>query len=563
MKFQDMRYTRPDVEKMKSELIEIAQRIGESHTPQEQEKAFMEYESLQNSYNTASTIASIHHTINTKDEFYDGENNFFDEVGPVLDDCRLAVYRKMLASPFREELQAKFGEVLFSKMEIDVKSSDPSILSLMQQENALETEYQKLYASAQIPFEGKVLTIPQLSFYKRSKDRDIRKAAYIAEGSFFDAHRAEFDELYDKMVQNRTEQAKALGYENYIPLGYIRMKRNGYGPAEVAAYREQVVKEVVPFVSEMKEMQKKRIGVSHFAFYDDLFFFKEPRLSPKGTPEEILASGQKMYRSLSKETKEFIDFMMEGNLFDVLSRDGKAPGGYCTYIPEYRSPFIFSNFNSTSDDIDVLTHEAGHAFAAYRAAKRDLLPENESPTLEACEVHSMSMEFLTSEYHSLFFGENTPYYELFHTESAMAFLPYGCMVDEFQHIVYQNPEMTPEERNQAWAGLEKKYRPYLDFEDLPFYARGAGWQRQLHIYECPFYYIDYCLAQTVAFQFWIAFLKDKKNAWGNYLCLVEQAGEKTFPALVASAGMMSPFEEGCLKWVVSECGKWIKENQLA
>ncbi|MEG0804646.1 MAG: M3 family oligoendopeptidase, partial [Pygmaiobacter sp.] len=323
-----------------------------------------------------------------------------------------------------------------------------------------------------------------------------------------------------------------------------------------------VATELVPIVAELKKLQAHRIGLEHLTYFDDAFRFSSGNAVPHGTPEEILAAGREMYHQLAPETAKFIDFMMDSELFDVLSREGKAPGGYCTYLADSKAPFIFSNFNATADDVDVLTHEAGHAFASYLASFQDLPAENREPGMESCEIHSMSMEFLTSDYHHLFFGEDTAKYQLAHAEEALSFLPYGCMVDEFQHIVYDHPALSAEERNAAWADLERKYRPWIDFDALPFYGRGAGWQRQLHIYELPFYYIDYCLAQTVALQFFVAFLSDKKDAWQRYLALTSLAGTKNYTELIASAGFLSPFEPGNIQKVARSVADWIKTQQL-
>ena len=267
-----------------------------------------------------------------------------------------------------------------------------------------------------------------------------------------------------------------------------------------------------------------------------------------------------MYRELSPETAEFIDFMTESELFDLVSRPGKAPGGYCETIPGYGAPFVFSNFNGTAGDVDVLTHEAGHAFQAWVAAQQGMCQELASPGLESCEIHSMSMEFLTSPWHELFFKEDTAKYAVSHAQDALTFLPYGCMVDEFQHVVYSQPQLTAQERNQVWLELEKKYRPWIDFDGLPFYSRGAGWQRQLHIYQHAFYYIDYCLAQMVSLQFFAAHLKDPKDAWQRYLALVQKGGSDTYGGLVKAAGFTVPFEEGAIAPVAQQVYDWVMEQ---
>ena len=562
MQFSKMQYTRPPFAQLCAEFDSLQAKISAATSQGEALSLFWQYEKICAGLATARTLAEIRNTIDTTDAFYEAEKAFYDENGPLLSEKSLGVCRALCESPFREALQKTLGPLLFEKMEQNLKSLSPEILPLMAEENALVTQYDKLYASVQIPFDGKLLTLSGLAPYKQSPDRAVRKAAYVAEGEWFDAHRQTLDEIYDKLVHNRDAQARAMGYSSFVPLGYIRMHRIGYGEANIEAYRAAITESVVGAVTQVKALQQKRTGIADFKLWDNAFCFQDGNAAPKGTPDEILAAGQKMYHELSPETAKFIDMMLQNELFDVLSKPGKAQGGYCSYLPGYKTPFIFSNFNGTCDDVDVLTHEAGHAFAAYVAAGKDLPAALEEAGMESCEIHSMSMEFLTSEYHHLFFGEDTQKYQLYHAEEALSFLPYGTMVDEFQHIVYQNPSMSPDERNATWLRLEQKYRPWLDFGDVPFYSRGAGWQRQLHIYEMPFYYIDYCLAQSVALQFFAAYLADKNDAWRRYLALVDKAGTETYPALVAAAGFASPFTPGALKAVSGTVLQWIRENQL-
>lgn len=562
MKFSQMPYTRPSVENIKESFDAIIAKLETARSAEEQIAAYEEADSIKKHFVSMATLASIRHSIDTRDDFYTAENSFMDENAPLIEEKIHIILDKMLTSPFRSELETHFGTLFFRNLEIAARTFKPEIISLMQEENALVSEYQALYASMTVEFDGQTLPITKLSPYKQSTDRSVRRAAYTAEGKCFDSHREKLDELYDKLVKNRTAQAKALGYENFIELAYDRLGRNCYDSHDVATFRDQIAADFVPVVAEVKRLQEKRIGVDKLKFYDDIFMFPDGNAKPEGTPDEILAAGRKMYQALSSETAEFINFMYDNELFDVLAKEGKAPGGYCTEIADYDAPFIFSNFNGTSGDVDVLTHEAGHAFAFYRAARKVKLSDFMSPTMEACECHSMSMEFLTAPYHHLFFGENTKKYELSHCEDSVIFIPYGCMVDEFQHKMYENPELSPEERNEIWLALEAKYRPYLDFDGLPFYSRGAGWQRQLHIYMYPFYYIDYCMAQTIAFEFWLLSLENREKAWESYLSFVDKAGTETFEGLVRSAGLHLPYEQNTMKAIGEKLSKWILANQL-
>jgi M3 family oligoendopeptidase len=562
MKFPEMQYRRPDIDAMIA-LCKTAEE-GIKNAPDAQTVLTI-YRNLmqeQAHFYSMASLAYIRFTLNTKDDFYNTEKTFLDEQSPLLQGPAQAVDMALMNSPFRAELEEELGALLFKNLEISVRSFREELVPLMQEANKLESAYQELYASATVEWEGETIPLPMLGLYKESPDRATRKKAFEKEGGFFDAHREELDTIFDKLVKNRNAQARLLGHENYLQLGYDRLGRNCYGYNELKAFRKQIAEDLVPVVTMTKEDQKKRIGVDQIHLYDHDFLFADGNALPQGTPDDILAAGKKMYDEMNPETAEFIDFMYENQLLDVLSKEGKAPGGYCSTIEDYKAPFIFSNFNGTADDVDVLTHEAGHAFAAFRAFKNNLPLYAQSPTMEACEVHSMSMEFLTQDFHHLFFGENTAKYEYVHAANALSFIPYGCMVDEFQHIMYENENLTPDERNQVWLDMEKKYRPHLHQEDLPFYGRGSGWQFKLHIYLHPLYYIDYCMAQAVAFRFWTMSLKDPADAWKRYLAFVDLGGTVTFEEAVRAAGIPLPYDEGSMGEVAREIAAWLEDHKM-
>ena len=396
-KFSELPYSRPDGERFCSAFSELAKRMDAAETLDEARSIIDEAQKLEAEIDTLQNIASIRHTIDTRDPFYEKEQEYFDNLAPLLEEKRNELNRTLLHSPLRRELEQEYGEIWFKNMEMAEKAFSPAIIPLMQEENSLCSKYQKLYASAQIPFEGKICTIAQLVPFKMNPDREIRRKAFEAEGRFFDEHQEEFDSLFDQLVKNRTTQAKALGYRDFVELGYLRRQRNCYDPKGVANFRRQVVEEIVPIASEIKAAQARRIGVTDFKFWDDLFCFPDGNAAPEGSKEEIMEAGRKMYTEMSPETAEFIQLMMDADLFDVEAKEGKAPGGYCTFMEEYKYPFIFSNFNGTSADVDVLTHEAGHAFAFYTSAKEGVYPINlRLPTMDGAETHSMSCLLYTS-----------------------------------------------------------------------------------------------------------------------------------------------------------------------
>ena len=560
MKFKNMPYRRVDLKKIEEEFRNLINEFEQATSEEEQFAIHKKYYKLVNGVESAMTIAYIHHDIDITDSFYDEERKYYDKESPVFQNFVIEYQKKVSESPYREYLEEQIGKPAFVNMDLAKKAFDEKIIALMQRENELVSEYDKLIASAKILYDGKELNLSLLRPYMVSKDRGIREEAWGKFEEFFSGHGEKLDEIYDAMVKNRTEQAKQLGYSNYVELGYYRMMRNCYGKEEVKKFRDQVKKDLVPFVEELNEKRKKRLGVEQLKGYDEKVYFKKGNPSPYGTPEEIMKSGQKMYEELSEETKEFIDFMIENELFDVLGRKTKKAGGYMTYIPDYHSPFIFANFNGTSGDIDVITHECGHAFQGYLSGK-DPIKEHADITMETAEIHSMSMEFFTEKWMELFFKEPEEYKKM-HLESALAFIPYGCMVDEFQHIVYENPDYTPDQRKEVWSKLEGEYKPYLDFKGLDYFEKGGYWQQQTHIYNSPFYYIDYCIAQICALQYKVMMEEDYEKAWESYLKLCKLSASDFFINTIEEAGLKNPFEEGCIKEIIGKLKKEINYEEM-
>ena len=563
MKFNEMTYTRPDIDALLARCRELAAKAAAAPDGDALVRLYYEQSEAFAEYNTAANLANIHYTCDTRDAYWKAEQDFFDANGPAVTNASVEISRAFLANPHVDALTEKFGTTCVAGMKNAVLSMDDRTVELQQQFNALVSRYQQIYGGALVELDGKQLTIPQLGPYKEDLNPAVRRAAYEAEAGYFDAHRAELDELYGQIVQNLNAQARVMGYHDYSELSYVRMNRIGYGPEEIRKFRDQVANDVVPQLQKVMALRAKRTGIAHPAFTDLPILFRDGNPKPIPGYKARMDAARTMYHELSPETAEFIDFMQDNELFDVESRPGKMSGGYMTSLPSYKAPFIFANWNDTSGDVDVLTHECGHAFEGYVAERDPAIPADlECPGMESAEIHSIAMEFLTAPWHHLLFGRDTDKYALLHAEDSFVFLAYGCEVDEFQHIMYQNPDLTPDERNAEWLKLEKKYRPWIDFDNLPFYGRGAGWQRQLHIYECPFYYIDYCLSTMAALQFFLLSLTDHKDAWERYLRLVRRAGTASYTELLETAGLKVPFEEGSIKGIAQQMTDWLENHQV-
>lgn len=563
MKFSEMIYTRPNLDDAKKEMECLIQKLNDAAGYEEAKKVFLEMETLNKHLETQDTLAHIRHSINTEDAFYNEEVNFWNAESPLLAEYGQKWNDAMLTGAFRSDFEKEYGTLMFLNLEIEKKTFSKDIISELQKENELKTAYEKLLASAQIPFEGKVYTLSQITPFKNDADDARRLSAWKAEGQWYKDNQKELDDLYDRLVKVRDAMGRKLGYDGYTTLGYYRMNRNCYTKEDIEAFREAVVTYLVPVADGIYREQAKRLNKEYpMSFADCALEFRSGNPKPFGTPDEILQQGKKFYDELSPETSEFFNTMLDCELLDVLSTKGKEGGGYCTGIPDYEVPFIFANFNGTQHDVEVVTHEAGHAFAAWM--NRGRVPSSYTwPGMEACEVHSMSMEFFAWPWAEEFFGEDTRKFYYSHLSGALTFIPYGTMVDHFQHIVYEKPEMTPSERHAVWKELLGVYMPWLKLDgEIPFYSDGEGWQRQHHIYSSPFYYIDYCLAQTVSLQFWAMIQKDKEDAWKHYMAYTKQGGSRVFTELLSHAGLESPFDESCLKGVCAAAKKWLEAFEL-
>ncbi len=557
MIFSEYKYERPNYELTKDKITILINKIIESNDVGDTKKFINDVNVIRNSIFTMNTIASIRFSINTQDEFYSKEIEYWDEYEPFYDELYSGFYKSLVDNKFRADLEKEFGKQFFNIVEYKLKSFSNEIIEDLQLENKLTSEYGKLIASAKIMFQGKERNLSGLTPFMQSKDREMRKRASEANYKFFTDNEDTIDRIYDDMVKVRTKIAHKLGFKNFVELGYIRMLRTDYDSEMVKNFRKQVKEFIVPVASKLYEKQKNRLSLDELEYYDEKFEFLTGNAKPKGDAQWILNNGIKMYSELSSETKEFFDFMTKNQLMDLVTKKGKRGGGYCTFIPDHKSPFIFSNFNGTAGDVKVLTHEAGHAFQCYRS-KWITIPECHFPTYDSCEIHSKSMELFTWPWMKLFFGDEEQKYKYSHLGGIIKMMPYHVTVDEFQHFVYENPSATPKERKTAWRNIEKQYLPHKNYKECDFLERGGYWFQQAHIFKSPFYYVDYALAQICALQFWERDKENHEEAWADYLKLCNAGGTMSFVNLVKYANLNSPFEDGCVSSIVGDIDRYLE-----
>ena len=546
IEFTGMPYQRPDMERYAQAHRTAIAALRGAKTYEEARKAYFDLQQEGEKVYTMFSLAHVRNTLDTRDDYYDGEVAWLREQNANMIPLYKELEKVFVSSPFRPDFEKEFGKQLLKLTDASLKTADERVIQDTIRVGQLTQQYQKDSAMAQTEFRGENCNFYGLLKHMESPDRGERKEAFLAWAKLYESISPKLDEQYTELVRLRTKMAKTLGFPSYTELAYLQRSRFDYTPEDVAVFRQGILETVTPAVAELRERQRKRLGLDTLRFYDESLIFPGGNADPEGTAEELVAKAQRMYREMSAETGEFFDFMVRYRLFDLETRPGKRMGGYMTSFPGYKAPFIFSNFNGTSADVDVLTHEAGHAFQGYLAMRSIPLEELTGSTAEINEIHSMSMEHFAYPWMPLFFGDRSEEYITAHLIGALTVLPYMCCVDEFQHRVYAEPEMDAMARRAVWREIERKYMPWRDYDGVEFLEQGGFWMQKQHIFLYPFYYIDYALAQMCAFQYYGRMKTDREQAWKDYLRLCRAGGTKGYFELLREGNLLNPFRPGAV-----------------
>jgi M3 family oligoendopeptidase len=550
MQFDQMTVVEPRLDDIRTQYAELTRAFEDAADAAARRAVIERWDDLRKRLDTWRSLVHVHFCQDTRDEERKERRERADAMSPKLREFDTAFMKTLLASEHRAELESEIGEHAFALWENDISTFDPAIEDDLVKESNLDAEYTELLSSAKIEFKGETLNLPGLGKYFESSERETRHGAYRAFWNWFAGHGEKLDRIYDELVKLRDGMAKKLGDADFVELGYRRMTRIDYDRNDVERFRDQVRDVVVPLVVKIRERQREKLGLDRLMMWDEPVFDPSGNPKPQGDHDWMVARATEMFDQMGGGLGEFWKVMRERHLIDLKTREGKAGGGFCTSFPEYGVPFIYANFNGTKGDVEVFTHEMGHAFQGWSSRNLPLL-DYHWPTSESCEIHSMSLEFLTYPHMEKFFDGDADRFRTIHLTGALTFLPYGVAVDHFQHLVYEKPDATPEERHGMWREVEAIYMPWRDYGDLEYPKKGAFWQRQLHIYGSPFYYIDYTLAQVCALQFWTRAEADRSEAMDAYVKLCARGGEAPFQQLAKGAGLKSPFEAGALDEVAA------------
>ena len=546
MNFNDLPLTIPNLEKVKKQYEDILQEIKEADTAEKVVSLIRKKDRIDVEVSSDVSIINIRYTIDTTNKEYKEANEKINQIIHVISSYSLPIVKEILAKPFIKEMEDKLGKFLFDKMENSLLAFDEKIIPNLIKDNELCSKHDEILGSSKIKYNGEIYTITQLGKFTNSPDRQVRKEVSKLIENFFKKNNEELGKVYDEMVKNRNEIALKMGFNNFMEYQYKSLGRVDYDFEDVRKYRDQIYRVVLPIYKKLIRKQSKLLDIKTLQFYDLNLDFKDGNPQPNGEIDELVEYAKKMYNQMSPDIGSFFEMMADSNLLSLKATPGKVPGGYMTTILKYKVPFIFANSNGTTGDVDTLTHEVGHAFQYYNARNVGI-SDYTMPTLEACEIHSMSMEFLTYPYMDLFFNDMAEKYKYMHLKDAITILPYICLIDEFQENVYLNVNMSHEERCAKFRELEKKWLPLKKYNGFPFYNKGTWWLKQGHVFNSPFYYIDYSLAQVVAFQFFEESLKNKEKTWKKYVRLCKMGGKYPFLTLLEKNHLRNPFIEGNVK----------------
>jgi M3 family oligoendopeptidase len=549
--FDQLAPVAPDLERLAQGARELCALLARSADPDQLLPALRAWDGQRRSVSTYGSWVGLRFQQDTHDPLAKARREAWEAVQPRWTELEIEVKRALLGHPQRPELERRLGAQAFALWQADALAFSPAIKDDLVEESRLEAQYTELLASASLPFRGATETLSTIVRYRQHADRRVREAAERCLWGWFESQRGALDRLFDRLVGVRTGMARTLGLADGVALGYQRMSRVDYGRADVERFRAEVLSEVVPLAQRLIERQSQRLGLEPLMAWDEPVHDPAGNPAPRGDRAWLVGRAQGLFDELDPALGDFFRRLDQGGFLDLDSRHGKAGGGFCTSFPTIGMPFVFANFNGTKGDVEVLTHEIGHAFQNFASQGQPLI-DYLWPTYDAAEIHSMGLEFLAWPWMEAFFGEDAERFRRVHLTEALLFLPYGTLVDHFQHEVYAQPELSPEGRHTLWLELERRYLPWRRWGDLPHASIGGRWQHQRHIYLSPFYYIDYVLAETCALQLWARSRQDRRDTQRAYLELCRRGGSLPFQALVRSAGLVSPFDSGCLGQTLQE-----------
>lgn len=464
---------------------------------------------------------------------------FCMEIQPRLQPYADALNRKLINCPFTKELDEQKYYTYLRTVRKNIDLFREENIPLQAELSVMQQQYGTIAGKMTVQVNGQEYTLQQAGKFLESHDRNLREEVYrkIQERRLQDQQA--MHDLYTQLVQKRDQVAKNAGFANYRDYKFVELGRFDYTKEDCFQFHEAVKLHVLPLIEKIYAKKKKKLGLDTLRPWDT-------EAEPEGTePLKPFATGNELYEKSVKCFEELNPFfadclrkMKAMNHFDLESRKGKAPGGYNCPLTESGAPFIFMNAAGQMSDVTTMVHEGGHAVHSFLAHGLELSAFKEYP-MEIAEVASMSMELFSMYHWDAFFddAEELKRAREHQLERTITIFPWIAIIDKFQHWVYENPQHTVEERTEKWMAILNEFSTNsIDFTGLEAY-RSTAWQRQLHLFEVPFYYIEYGIAQLGAIGLWMQYRQDPEKALNNYMQALSLGGTRTLPELYKAAGL--------------------------
>ena len=513
----------------------------------------------------AGTLLSIAMTCDTESEVKrQAYLDFIENAQPKLSEFGDAFNRRLAGHPAVGDLPTRY-DLMIKCIRTDIETFREENITLQIEEAKLETEHSTITGAMTVEFEGEEKTFPQMALYFESTDRSIREAAWRAVVERMSQDTERLSEIYDKLIQIRHQIAVNAGFDDYRSYIFEAKHRYDYSMEDCLEFHDSIERVCVPMMHEIQRLRRKALRVATLRPWDvseksggGVDIHGRPPLRPFEDVEELITGCSDVFHDMSPELGGMFDMLRDRESLDLESRKGKAPGGYQANLEKTRIPFIFMNAAGTHDNLSTMLHEAGHAFHSCYSSNLELIGER-NPPLEFAEVASMSMELMSQPQWSVFYSdEEARRAKLDDLEKIVCFLPWMATIDAFQHWVYANPEHTHEERSEHWMELRQRFGPRTDwsgFEGL----KETSWQSQLHLFQVPFYYIEYGIAQLGALQMWQYHRRDTEDGLARYARAMRLGNTKPLPELFGAAGLDLGFDEEHVASLIGELSEAMAE----
>jgi len=559
-KFTPIAVDEVTLDDVKAEYDTIERRIDEASGPQDLIEAIERWNELKRRIMSWDTLVILRFRQDVRDAEWRDRSERQDAMSAQSRLQDLSIKRKVIESPWKADVTARFGPQALRLWEADSKTYNASIDELVIREGKLERDYVALTGNLTVAFQGRRFQYADMRGNLNDPDRSVRYESERAKWEALSTQQEDLDRIYHDLVQTRDKIAKRLGFDTFIHVGYARLRRVDYNHTDVARLRDAIETEVVPLATRIVERSAVRRGYERTMVWDETALLPAPasiHIKGPGLISDVPAILQEVHSELAA----FGMFMREHNYFDFESREGKSPGAFCATFPTAGHPFIYASFNSSKDDVEFLIHEMGHAFQ-WSLCKRAVLADYYFPTPEGSEIHAMSLSHLARPALCRYLGIDEAEGTGETVATSILFLCYTAAMDYFQERVYTEPNATPDGRRRFWLEAQARYMPWRDYGDISYPAAGNVWQQQPHIYNYALQYMCYGLAQTCALQFRFMAREDEKKAMERYLALCRLGGALPFLELVSSAGLKSPFDPDTFAFIAEGAAPDLKAAQL-